>query len=365
MADTPEARRIFLRRVLVVEGTAIVGAILIWLLLSLHTFLLDFLISAILAIVLNPLVRLLGKLRIARSAAVVIVVLLGVSVMSLLLYLFTKPLYRAGVTFAHELPSLVAQAQSGTGRIGSLIKTLHIENLVNQSSAKITSALTNFTGPVLSATRTVLSGIGGFVTITLLAVFILLEGPSIVNGISSLFPRETAEAIRRTVRHSQRSVAGFVLGNLATSVIAGVVVGVTLALLGVPFVMLLSLWVALVDLLPLVGGLLAGVPTVAVALLHSPVDGLITAVVFIAYQQVENHILNPLIMARTVRLKTLWILVSVIVGADLAGFLGALIGIPVAAIVQVVAMEIWGYYQAGRVGAQSAEAVDELPEAPA
>ena len=68
MADTPEARRIFLRRVLVVEGTAIVGAILIWLLLSLHTFLLDFLISAILAIVLNPLVRLLGKLRIARSA---------------------------------------------------------------------------------------------------------------------------------------------------------------------------------------------------------------------------------------------------------------------------------------------------------
>ncbi len=364
MADSPEARRIFLHRVLVVEGTAVAGGLLFWLLLSLHAFLLDFFISAILAIVLNPLVRLLGRLRIARSAAVVVVVLLGVSVISLLLYVFTKPLYRAGVTFAHELPSLVAQAQSGTGRIGSLIKTLHIESFVNQSTAKITSALTNFTGPVLSATRTVLSGIGGFVTIALLAVFILLEGPGIVNGISSLFPEATAEAIRRTVQHSQRAVAGFVLGNLATSVIAGVVVGVTLALLGVPFVMLLSLWVALVDLLPLVGGLLAGVPTVAVALLHSPIDGLITAVVFIAYQQVENHVLNPLIMARTVRLKALWILVSVIVGADLAGFLGALIGIPVAAIVQVVAMEVWSYYRA-RVTGASSEVVPEMPEAPA
>ncbi|MDA8262962.1 MAG: AI-2E family transporter [Actinomycetota bacterium] len=364
MADSPEARRIFLRRVLVVEGTAVAAVLLMWLMLSLHAFLLDFLISAILAIVLNPLVRLLGRLHIVRSAAVVVVVLLGVSVISLLLYLFTKPLYRAGVTFAHELPSLVAQAQNGTGRIGLLIKTLHIENLVDQSAAKITSALTNFTGPVLSATRTVLSGIGGFVTIALLAVFILLEGPGIVEGISSLFPQATAEAIRRTVQHSQRAVAGFVLGNLATSVIAGVVVGVTLALLGVPFVMLLSLWVALVDLLPLVGGLLAGVPTVAVALLHSPLDGLITAGVFIAYQQVENHLLNPLIMARTVRLKTLWILVSVIVGADLAGFLGALIGIPVAAIVQVVAMEVWGYYRP-RVTAPPSEAVPELPEAPA
>ncbi|MDA8384718.1 MAG: AI-2E family transporter [Actinomycetota bacterium] len=364
MADSPEARRIFLRRVLVVEGTAVAGGLLFWLLLSLHAFLLDFLISAILAIVLNPLVRLLGRLRIARSAAVVVVVLVGVSVISLLLYVFTKPLYRAGVTFAHELPSLVAQAQSGTGRIGSLIKTLHIESFVNQSTAQITSALTNFTGPVLSATRTVLSGIGGFVTIALLAVFILLEGPGIVNGISSLFPEATAEAIRRTVQHSQRAVAGFVLGNLATSVIAGVVVGVTLALLGVPFVMLLSLWVALVDLLPLVGGLLAGVPTVAVALLHSPIDGLITAVVFIAYQQVENHVLNPLIMARTVRLKALWILVSVIVGADMAGFLGALIGIPVAAIVQVVAMEVWSYYRARVTGAPS-EVVPEMPEAPA
>ncbi len=364
MADSPEARRIFLRRVLVVEGTAVAGGLLFWLLLSLHAFLLDFLISAILAIVLNPLVRLLGRLRIARSAAVVVVVLVGVSVISLLLYVFTKPLYRAGVTFAHELPSLVAQAQSGTGRIGSLIKTLHIESFVNQSTAKITSALTSFTGPVLSATRTVLSGIGGFVTIALLAVFILLEGPGTVNAISSLFPEATAEAIRRTVQHSQRAVAGYVLGNLATSVIAGVVVGVTLALLGVPFVMLLSLWVALVDLLPLVGGLLAGVPTVAVALLHSPIDGLITAVVFIAYQQVENHVLNPLIMARTVRLKALWILVSVIVGADMAGFLGALIGIPVAAIVQVVAMEVWSYYRARVTGAPS-EVVPEMPEAPA
>ena len=352
MVDSLKDRDRFLRQVLIVETTAVAFGLVIWLALSLRALLLDFAISVILAIVLDPLVKVLAKARLARAVAVVVVVLLGLSVISGLLYIFSQPVYRAGVAFAKELPGLVAQAQSGKGRFGTLIKSLHIETLVNQNVSKLTSVLTNFTGPVLSATRTVLSGITGFVTIALLAVFILLEGPGIMRGILSLLSQESASLVRRTVDASQRAVAGYVLGNFATSVIAGVVVGVTLAVMGVPFVLLLSLWVALVDLLPLVGGLLAGVPTVGIALLHSPLAGIITAVVFIAYQQLENHVLNPLIMSRTVKLNPLWILVSVLVGAHLAGLLGALIGIPVAAMIQAVSFELWGQYQLRRANRQ-------------
>jgi predicted PurR-regulated permease PerM len=122
---------------------------------------------------------------------------------------------------------------------------------------------------------------------------------------------------------------------------------VTLAILGVPFALLLGAFVALVDLLPLVGGLLAGVPVVVIAAIHSIAAGIVMLVVFLVYQQVENHVLNPVIMSKTVRLNPFWVLLAVLVGAALGGkiasdlgtFVGALIGIPVGGAVQVMVRE--------------------------
>jgi predicted PurR-regulated permease PerM len=138
------------------------------------------------------------------------------------------------------------------------------------------------------------------------------------------------------------------LGNGATSVIAGIIVGVTLAILGVPFALLLGVFVALVDLLPLVGGLLAGVPVVVIAAIHSVPAGIVMLVVFLVYQQVENHLLNPVIMSRTVQLNPFWVLLAVLVGATLGGriagglgtFVGALVGIPFGGAIQVIVREL-------------------------
>ena len=140
------------------------------------------------------------------------------------------------------------------------------------------------------------------------------------------------------------------LGNVLTSIIAGAVVYVTLEILGVPFAPLLAVWVALVDLLPLVGGLIAGVPVVIIAFVHSTPAGIVMLIVFIIYQQVENHLLNPLIMSKTVRMNPLWTLLAVLVGATLGGrigaglgaFIGALIGIPTGGAIQVVVREFHG-----------------------
>ncbi len=169
----------------------------------------------------------------------------------------------------------------------------------------------------------------------------LLEGPSLVRGVLRILAPPQARRVRRILDDIAKSVTGYVIGNFATSVIAGVICGVTLILLGVPFAIVFGVWVALVDLLPLVGGLLAGVPTVAFAFLHSPTAGIITLIVFLVYQQVENHLLNPLIMSRTVRLNPLWVLLSVLAGAELAGFVGALLAIPAAGTIHVVARDIW------------------------
>jgi predicted PurR-regulated permease PerM len=139
-------------------------------------------------------------------------------------------------------------------------------------------------------------------------------------------------------------------GNCLTSLIAGLVVFFTLLALGVPFPYLWGLWVALVDLLPMVGGALAGIPTVLFAVAHSLAAGIVTAVVFVVYTQIENHVLNPVVMSKTVRVSPLFVLVSVLVGASIGGWLGgvfggfvaALLAIPTAAALQIVMRELWG-----------------------
>ena len=164
----------------------------------------------------------------------------------------------------------------------------------------------------------------------------MLEAPRMWRGFLGLFQPSTADRLHRVVDESMRSVTGYMLGNGATSVIAGIIVGVTLEILGVPFALLLGVFVALVDLLPLVGGLLAGFPVVIIAAIHSVPAGITMLVVFIVYQQLENHILNPIIMSKTVQLNPFWVLIAVLVGATLGGrvagglgtFVGALVGHP-------------------------------------
>jgi predicted PurR-regulated permease PerM len=124
---------------------------------------------------------------------------------------------------------------------------------------------------------------------------------------------------------------------------------VGLRVMGVPFALVLAIWVGLVDFLPLIGGLLAGVPTVALAFLHSVPAGVVLLIVFLVYQQLENHILNPVIMSRTVRLNPLWVLLAVLfgaeigglIGSDLGALLGALLAVPTASAIQVIARDLW------------------------
>jgi predicted PurR-regulated permease PerM len=133
-----------------------------------------------------------------------------------------------------------------------------------------------------------------------------------------------------------RTVGGYVTGNLLISVIAGVSTGIVLLIVGVPYAVALGLIVAILDLVPLAGATIAGIIIAIVAFLHSIVAGIVVVAYFIVYQQVENHVLQPVVYGRTVQLSPLAVLISVLIGAELAGVLGALAAIPVAGTLQVL-----------------------------
>jgi predicted PurR-regulated permease PerM len=307
-------------------------------------------VAGFLALILNPLVVALQRWRIPRRGwAVALVATWMVLVFAGLLAAFGYPLVHGLTHFSERLPSYAQSAEHGRGWIGHLVRRFHLAAWVTRNAPKLQSLAAGLAKPALNVGKGAVSLLVTLGTIFALVVLLLLEGPKMRQWLLSQMSPERAAYYTRVAGQISRSATGYVLGDLLTSLIAGLVVFVTLTALGVPFALLWALWVALVDFLPMVGGALAGIPTVLFAFGHSFTAGLVTAAAFIAYQQVENHVLNPVVMSRTVQVNPLLVLLSVLVGASIGGWLGgffgsfvaALVAIPVAGALQVVARELW------------------------
>jgi predicted PurR-regulated permease PerM len=366
MMGAAAQRRVPLAAILATVGIVVATGLALIILWVLRIELLYVLVACFVAVLLSPPVWFLERRGLNRPIAATIVFSLGLCVFAGLVFLFGVPLVSAVTRFAHQAPDLVRQAEHGQGQIGHLIKRFNLQNWVTKNSPKLTSFAASLSKPALSVGAAAISTLFGLVTIAILSFFLLLEAPSLRRGFLNLLSDEHAERTVRVAREVSRSVSGYMLGNALSSIVAGVVVFITLVLLGVPFALLLALWVALIDLLPIVGGLLAGIPTVVIALLHSPTAGIVTLIVFLVYQQIENHVLNPVIMSKTVRLSPLWVLLAVLVGAKLGSqvgsalgtIIGALIGIPVGGALQIIVREL-------RATAKGSPGTIAAPEVPA
>ncbi len=342
-------------------GTIVVSVVVVIVLLDLNaalilglwalrTIVVYIVIAFFFTLLMTPPTRFLRARGMSHGGSTVLVFLLGALVLIGLVYLFTEPLVTAATHFGEQVPTLIREAKKGHGPLGRLLYRLHLQKYLSESSTKITSQITKVLKPAtaFSVGAAAVSTLISIATIAILTFFTMLEAPRLWSGFLSVFRPATANRLRRVIDDTIRSVTGYMLGNAATSVIAGIIVGVTLAILGVPFALLLGVFVALVDLLPLVGGLLAGVPVVVIAAIHSVPAGIVMLIVFLVYQQVENHVLNPVIMSRTVQLNPFWVLIAVLVGATLGGriagglgtFVGALVGIPFGGAIQVIVREL-------------------------
>jgi predicted PurR-regulated permease PerM len=306
-------------------------------------------VAGFIALLLNPLVVVLQKWLRRRGLAVAVVTLLGLAAFAGLAVAFGYPLVNGLSHLASSLPSDVSTAEHGKGWVGKLVMRYHLQTWVEKNAPKLVVYGKDLAQPALSLGEGAVSLVLELLTIFVLVILMLLEGPKMRRGLQNLMVPERAARYFQVAREVNRSVTGFMLGNFATSVIAGVVVLVTLMALGVPFPFLWALWVALVDFLPMIGGALAGIPVVLFAFTTSVAAGVITLVVFLIYTQVENHVLNPVVMSRTVRINPLLVLVSILVGASIGnwvggifgGFVAALLAIPVAGALHVIVREVW------------------------
>jgi predicted PurR-regulated permease PerM len=199
---------------------------------------------------------------------------------------------------------------------------------------------------LLDVVRSVVTAVVGVITIVFLTYFMLLEGPRTIDGLLALLPESTRSRYERVGRDIYRSISGYVTGNLLISVLAGVLSTIVLFAVGSEFAIALGLLVAVLDLIPLAGATLAAIIVSTVIFIETDwIRALVVIAFFIAYQQFENHVVQPLVYGRTVQLSPLVVLCAVLVGAQLAGILGALLAIPVAGSLLAIAREILQYRQ--------------------
>jgi predicted PurR-regulated permease PerM len=346
-----DERRIPLRTIVVTVAVVAAAYLAGKLIYRLRDIVLLILVAGFLAVLLNPIVVYLQQRWVPRrGAAVAIVSFWAVLVFIGLAIAFGYPLVKGITHLADGLPGYVASAQHGKGWIGHIVRRYHIQTWVQRNTPKLVSYAQSLSKPALTLGKGAVSLVIELATIFVLVLLLLLEGPKMRRGLLSQMAPERAAAVTRVAGDVNRAVTGYMLGNLLTSIIAGAVVFVTLMILGVPFPFLWGLWVALVDFLPMIGGALAGIPTVLFAAFSQGLTaGIVTLVVFLVYTQVENHVLNPVVMSRTVKISPLLVLLAVLVGASIGsliggifgGFVAALLAIPTAGALQVLVRELW------------------------
>jgi predicted PurR-regulated permease PerM len=330
------------RTILATIGLVLATVALLWMVIEVRRVLTWIVVAAFFAVALTPLVDRVQRRAVhRRSLATLLVFLVVLVALAGLVAAFVVPLAKEGTQLAGQMPQLVQDARNGRGPIGELLDRTNALQYVQQHQAQIRSFAGGLTTPAAGVLRGVATGIAGTLTVFVLAYLMVLEAPKVIDSTLALLPPDRRHRVRRVGSDCARSITGYISGNLLISIICGALTYAALKIAGVPFAGLISLFVAIADLIPLVGATLGAVVAVVAAFVHSVPAGIGILIFFILYQQLENHLLQPLILSRTVNLNPLTVLVAILVAVELAGILGALLAIPIAGMIQVIARDLW------------------------
>jgi predicted PurR-regulated permease PerM len=259
--------------------------------------------------------------------------------------------------FSHDLPQIVERARhSGLG------------DLINKGSGSLDS-LSKHAGDITKGIGTVSGGVAhvgvsavGAVTLVFSVVFLTLFGlideTNLREWTAGLMYRDKRERYLRVVDRIVKTTSRYMLGNVVISVICGTVYGITAEILGLPYPLALAVIAGILDLVPSVGATIAGIIIEIVALSVSLQAAIVFLIVIVLYQQVENYILQPAIIGKAARISGFTVLASVLAFGSLFGLVGAIIGVPIAAALQIVVEELTAGRRA-RIAAADAAGPDE------
>jgi predicted PurR-regulated permease PerM len=323
-------------RTILLVGVAVAVA---WALASVADVLLVIFVAIFSVAVLLPVVGRLERLGWSRRLACAVLVLALVVVIGTVVLVLAEAVSGAVRGFGGDLPDIVAKARQselGTfinGGSGSL-------DTLREHSGDIVKGVGNVSGGVANIGVSAFGAVALFFSVLFLTLFGLIDEPRARGWIEGLLYREDRERYLRVADRIIHATSRYMLGNLAISLICGTVYGITAVVLGLPYPLALAVIAGILDLVPTVGATIAGIVIAVVALSVSLQALIAFAIVIVVYQQIENYILQPTIIGKAAQVSAFTVLASVLAFGALFGLIGAIIAVPLAAGLQIVAEEL-------------------------
>jgi predicted PurR-regulated permease PerM len=290
--------------------------------------------SLVLALGMQPAISWLERRGTRRGWAVAFIFLAVIVVIGGFLALVIPTVIKQLAGLVAAAPGYLTRAQRGNGVLAQLDDQFDLMGKLKDLSGQLPT-----TAFAIAKSFTTL--VFNTVTVIILTAYFAIAMPQIRRGVAQLLRRDHREGFIVIMEEATTRIGGYVMGNIVVSLIAGGIAVVGLFLIGVPYAVVLGVWVAIADLIPVVGAYLGAVPALVVAAFIGLPQLVGTLVLFVVYQQLENYWLAPRVMKRAVDMSPAAVIVALLVGGSLAGFVGALLSLPVAAIVKIIARELY------------------------
>lgn len=334
------------------RAAAAVAAVVIalWLLGMLLDTLLIVVASFALATGLQPAVKWLEQWGMSRAVALAAILLGGLVVSGGLIVILLPVVVAQVDDVIAQLPGYVETLQAGDGLAARLVSMLGLDRIGDRATGDpevAIGALGNMTSFVVNA-----------LTLLVVTPYFALEMPAIKRWFVRLLRPRHREDFLFALNRASDLIANYIVGNLAISLMAGLITYVGLSLIGVPYALALAAWVALTDLIPMLGALIGAIPVAIVSYLEGPRELIWAMLLIVAYQQFENFVIAPRVMRRAVDLSPATVIIALLVGGQLAGLIGALLALPLAALTKILLHEFYLEERMQRVRAEVT-----LPEA--
>jgi predicted PurR-regulated permease PerM len=316
----------------------LVAIALAWFVVELGQVLVLLGLAMFIAVGLDPAVHWLHHRRLPRWIAVCVVLLGAVGLFIGFIALAVPVLVTQANHLAHEIPHYLRSLNNHNTTLGKLNKRYHIVTRLQQLIDK--GGTSTLAHGVLGVGKAVFDVVAAAIIVIIISVYLLADLPRVKRGLYRLAPNSRRPRMVLLTDAIMSRVGGYVLGNLLTSFIAGLATWAWATVFGIPYALLLGLLVALLDLIPVVGSTIGGVIVALIALTVSPAIAIATFAFYLVYRFLEDYLLTPRIMARTVDVPGVLTVIATVIGATLLGIIGALIAIPVAAAIKLLIEEL-------------------------
>jgi len=355
---------------------AIVGAYLV--LRAAGPVALIFIVAALVALLLNPFVAMLQRARFPRGVAVLCVFLAMITIAAAIVAVLAEPIGDQASEFSDTVPGIVDDANAALADLQEWLddKGIDVEVAKQGETALETlgARVTEGSGELVSFTRealtTVIEGSIALILIVVLSVYMLLYGQRIGAAVRSVVPRGNGTPEDDYPTRVQRSVFGYVRGQLLFSVIMGTSAGIGLWIMGSlgvfpdgkTYALGFGAFYGFAELIPYIGPAIGAAPPVLIALFSdNPLDALWLTIMFTALQQIEGHIVAPTVFSQALRINPLLVIFALLMGGRLYGFAGAFLALPLAAVLREsvvyfrehLVFEPWGTPSAAELGGRA------------